>query len=689
MVDNTQESNNTLTDEAAQASAATNTAKLGDGVTVDLSRELPEYSNAFVKAHPAKVEGRDVFACICDPRYTPRYNMARSYRDITNPALPMLLAHGSLIMPNGNPGNYAFIYENNLGKRLYGPDDIIAKSMKAERVLEQIAIPIINVLRDFRARDLVHGNIRCDNLFDGGRQNMEIIKLGDCLTMPPSMAQPIVYESIERSMADPIARGRGTLEDDLYSLGVVLAMHMRSYDPLKGKTDNEIVAAKVVNGSYAAIVGANDRFSGGILELLRGLLIDDKKQRWNIDEVGAWLDGRRLTPKQPTKKKKSARAITLGDVSYYYATTLAHNIVQKPQEAVHMIENNELGHWVERSLGDEDMAHRLEEANRGAAEAGTGTGHWDRLLSRVSIALDPYAPLRYKGMSFTIEGLGNLLAESFVQKRGLSKFTSFFNENILNFWISVGANMGMDMSGYSGIIDKCRAFLRQNGLQYGIERCLYFLNDSVHCLSPIVEQYFARSPEDYLDALDKYAQKHAGALPPQIIDKHAACFLVCKDSRLVEPYSYDLSSSEPFRYILGTTQVLAAIQKFNNGGSAPHVTKWLVGLMDPVIERFHNIERQKKIRAELNAVQNSGNIQDIINIVENPDRIRDDQLDFRKAYRDYRTLDLELKQLEFKLKHPRSHADKSGQEWAATISGVVSGLIILGFIMVQFGNTGL
>jgi hypothetical protein len=656
-------------------------------VEIDFSKPVDRYNNAYLKAYEAKHKNKHCVAIACDKRFTPRFDMSIHYQKIASPTLPLLLNQGVSRFSDGSPGPYCFIYEDTLGSPIYKSGDIIAPSWKADMVLEKIAHPIIDVLRDFHTRDMVHGNIRADNLYNGGKEDFKTVKLGDCLSLPASMAQPAVYETPERAMADPIGRGKGTIDDDLYSLGVIMAMHLRSYDPLKGKTDNQIINSKIVNGSYSALVGGNDRFSSGILELLRGLLIDDKKQRWSIDEVVAWLDGRRLSPKQTSKKKKAARAINFGDTSYYYQDTLAHNLVQNQAEAIKIIENNELSHWIERTLNDEEALERLNSAVKGASEGGTGVGYWDRLLPRVSIALSPHSPIRYKGISFLLDGLGDTMAEAFVQKRGLSTFSNLFGENILPYWISVCANLNMDVTRYSTQIDNCRNYMKQKGIQFGLERVLYYLNDSVHCLSPIIEEYQARTPVQYLESLNDYATKYSGALPQKIIDKHAACFLVTKEQRIIEPFVFDLSSEETFRHILGSTQALAAIQKYHpEAKAAPAVTQWLVSLMDPVILRFHNKKRQKKIRSELDAKKMSGRIQDILDIIEDPKRIRDDQLDFRVAYKEYQRLDHELKGLELKLKNPRHNAEKSGREWAATISGIVSALVILGFIAINFGS---
>lgn len=331
------------------------------------------------------------------------------------------------------------------------------------------------------------------------------------------------------------------------------------------------------------------------------------------------------------------------------------------------------------------MVHRLDNAIKGASEGGTGVGYWDRLLPRVSIALDPTAPIRYKGLSLSPNGIGTALAEAFVQKRGLATFSNIFTDNILNFWLTVCTDLNMDVSAHSARLDKCRSYLKQAGLSGGIERCLYYLNDSVHCLSPLVMRYMVRTPEDFMNAVENIAEKSPETLPVKLLDKHAACFLASKETRLIEPFIYDLSSDEDFKNILGMTQALAATQRLHNVGKLPHLTKWLVSIMEPVTQRFHSAKMRKQIKAELISKQNSGDIADLLSTIENPERIREDQMEFRRALRDYRILEGERIDLETKLKNPKSNAERSGREWAATISGIVAGLIILGFIMVHFG----
>lgn len=653
---------------------------------INLSKPLSEFSTSTVKAYSTGVNRGSMdgyFTVMCDPSYTPRTNITQNYMNIANPMLPKLVAYGRAIMPDGK-ACYCYIYQDNLGKRVFNTDHDVALGWKSEKTLETLVVPIINCLKDLQQRDITQGNIRATNLYSTGQGKL---MLGECLATPSSLNQPVIYEPIKRAMADPIGRGEGTIKDDLYSLGVLIAMHMRNFDPLRGKTDDEIIAIKTVQGSYSALIGSSDRLSSGITDLLRGLLIDSEKIRWSLDDVFEWMEGRRVTVNQTPKLKKAARGITFDGISYFYPQTFAHKLVQKPQDAIHVIESNELTHWVERSLGDTEMLERVDMAIKSAKESGTGVGHWDRLLPRISIALDPDAPIRYKGMSLHLNALGNALTDAFAQKRGLNNFAELFNQGIISFWITLNANLNKDVAHHAQQFDKVKLFLKQKGLTNGIERCLYFLNPSIHCLSPLVSEYFVTTPAEYVMSLETVAEQYMGnnKWPPRIIDKHAACFLIARDSRLIEPHVFDLSSEMDFRYALANLKVLANIQRFSDVGALPNLTEWLCYIIAPVLERYHDAETQQKMAKSIGKKKADGNLYDILKLLENPETIKKDQIAYRKAMAKYRELSIEAEKLEQKLEYPKYFSEKTGREWAATISGIVAALIILGFIMIHFG----
>src|SRR5690606_15471921 len=123
--------------------------------------------------------------------------------------------------------------------------------MKPDAVLNAVIRPVINTLADMRDKDIVHGNIRPANIFDGGNRHLERAILGECLSLPSGYNQPVLYETIDRALTSPAGRGTGTHQDDLYSLGVTIAVLMRHFDPMEGLSDDEIIERKMEEGSYS------------------------------------------------------------------------------------------------------------------------------------------------------------------------------------------------------------------------------------------------------------------------------------------------------------------------------------------------------------------------------------------------------------------------------------------------------
>jgi hypothetical protein len=300
--------------------------------------------------------------------------------------------------------------------------------------------------------------------------------------------------------------------------------------------------------------------------------------------------------------------------------------------------------------------------------------------------MDYQAPIRYRGMSLHMSAIGNALALSFIEKRGMANFAELFNNGILYFWISTLADLNIDVSEYIQLLDKVRGFLRQGGMLNGMERCLYFLNPSIHCLSPLVEEYYASSPQEYLKALESVAEVKVPDYPSTIIDQHAACFLISRDSRLIEPHAFDLTSSQGFRHIIATLNILAGIQKFYGMEPLPNLTDWVCSMLDPVIERYHDKEYQKKLRKDIQQKKEDGDLSRILLLLESPEKVKKDQVTYRRALATYRDLETEKQVLLKKMQKPKYFSERTGQEWAATISGVISVLIIIGFLLVHYGT---
>jgi hypothetical protein len=350
-----------------------NIATFNDRIFINLDKELAHYSTSHIKAYEAGTSASNptgYFAMICNPIYVSRTHNATAYKKITNKMLPTLVDHGCIKMPSGFA--YGYIYDIDIGEPLFQSNDNIALGWSPDETLEKIVFPIVNCLQALQQHNMTHGNIRATNLFFNEHSSTPRIRLGECLSSPVSFNQPAHFEPIERAMALPNGRSDDEIKDDLYALGVLVGMHVRNFDPLKGKTEDEIIASKVILGSYASIIGNSDRIGTGISDLIRGLLVDDIKYRWTLDEVVNFMEGRRQIAKQPVKVKKAPRAIKFNGREFYFARTFAHRLLQHPKDAATLVEGNELNHWIERSLGNNEISMRVERAHQTASDKGRG-----------------------------------------------------------------------------------------------------------------------------------------------------------------------------------------------------------------------------------------------------------------------------------------------------------------------------
>jgi eukaryotic-like serine/threonine-protein kinase len=658
-------------------SALTGEVVFNESISVYAGNRLPQYDKGPVKAYVAR--GRDkappyLFALICEDHLTPRTLKASNYAAIINPSLVRLVASGVIDWPPAGKQKYCFIYENTLGNAFMPDDTRGGLGLKSDLVLANIIRPMVNVLADMRDKDFVHGNIRLSNIYDGGARNFERAILGEGLSMPVSSHQPALYEPIERAMANPIGRGAGTPQDDLYSFGVCLAIMLRHHDPTEGLSDSEIVTRKMEDGTYAVLLG-RDRLTGGILELMRGLLYDDKAQRWTLDEVLVWLDGRRLSPKQASRRSKASRPVTFMHEKFTRPELLAAQLHKDTTSLRELVEGREIEQWLSRALEDKVMTARYEAALKQAEEGGKTGDYADRLATRVAIALHPEGPLRYKSISVFPEGAGIAFTEAYVMKRDVQMYVDFFMNYFITQWIDAQATPVPDVSGLISRFDGARAYLRNKSLGGGIEKCIYSMNPEVHCLSEKLAKFHVRSPEEMMQAFEKIS-KEPGR-PSYFFDRHSAAFLSAKDRKNIDPYLHEMNMPEPYRRIMAEMRTLATIQKRSQMEKFPGIARWLVDNLGPVYERYHDRQLRDELKTRAEKMVEMGDLAKIVYLFEEQSVYQEDNVQFRRAMRRYFDLEEEMKAIEKSLMNEATVGREMGHQVAAIFSSILAGIIIL------------
>lgn len=632
--------------------------------------------NAFT-AKALREKRIEPFAVICHASILPRMDICSTVGSLDNATHMRLLDWGLVDWPQDRGRRYCLVFERPGGKRLMGSLTDTLDPMPEDQLTRQIIHPLVSALKELSSRGVVHGAIRPTNLFyrdlaGGG------LMLGDCVSAQPGYGQPVLLETIERGMANPAGRGTGTMADDLYSLGVTLLILALGRNPLSGLDDEAVLQAKLERGSYPALVQQH-RLPLAINEVVRGLLVDDPKQRWTLNDLDLWVAGRRLSPKQPQISRRAARPLEFQGSEYWHCRTLARAFARHAPAAASVIESGELDKWLRRSMGDDVRAEAVNNAIQ-TASSGKGGSQGDRLVARVCIALDPAAPIRYRGRAMMPDGIATMLADAFMRGESPQAVAEVLANQLPMFWVNVQTDFKPEFVPLVQSFDQLRGFLDRSSHGLGVERVLYEMNPTMPCMSSLVAKQLPTSPAELLRALDWIAA--GGERHKDPIDRQIAAFLGARHKRGDELLYTQLGSGvEPMRRVIAMLTILSDIQARTGVDGLTHLASWVVALLDPAFRRFHNRPQQQEVRKMADAAAHNGRLTELLKVVDDPDALRRDRLEFEAAQIAYREADAEMDKIRHTIADRNSIIETSGRQVAAIASSLLSTVLVAGIIL--------
>lgn len=641
--------------------------------------DLSSHGTPAFMARDRRLSGEQ-FALICERSMLPRVTSLGSYRSLRNPHILRLVDAGVVDWKPLGQQRLALVFEVPSGKKLLSAPEEKPVKLSEERIMTGLIVPVLSALSDFRNADIVHGAINAENIFLTGVPGAEVAILGECLSCAPSLRQHALYETIERGMAQPSGRGQGTFKDDLYALGVCVAMALRGENPMAGKDAGEIIRHKIEHGSYGVMVG-RERIHGSISEFLRGVLSDDEFQRWDVEDALKWMEGRRLGLKQPRISIKASRPFVFREEKFWELRGLSKAFADQPGAAHSILEGDQFDLWIKRNFEDKVLEARLERVWEKERNAGR-----DKFLTHMCMALDPLAPVHYKGISIFPSGLGTALAETVAKGGDIQPYGEMISLQLLNAWINLRFDEIPDATGLITALEKCRGFLTQKIPGYGIERIIYMLNKETACLSPVLRGYFVLAPAGLLAALE--AISVSPNRPENVLDRHMIAFLSVREPRTIDPHlGHVVSMEESFR-VIGLIRTLAAIQQRFRTAPVPGLCRWVLTMMGTAIDRYNDRDLRQQLSRDMNKLADSGDMSALLDLVDNGLRVQDDSQRFKLARNEYARLMLEKEAIEKHLNKRKNFGRGVGQQTSMLVSSILSSLLIIGFIIMHFMQGG-
>ncbi len=631
------------------------------------------------------VTGNDrLFALVCDGSVVARGDIMGKLKEIHCPELLQLVDWGLVPWPGGKDTGarrLAVVYERPGGDRVVSDRSGTISPMSEEQVIRTVLAPVVSALAHLGRYGITYRAVRPTNLFyrDGTRES---VMLGDCVTSPPAYAQPALFETIESAMACPAGRGSGARRNDIFSLGVTILFMLLGRRPDPDIDDEALLAARLAHGSYAVLVGKAP-IPVALREPLRGMLHDDPEHRWELEDLEKWLVDRRIKTSTRHHPEKALRPFAFEGRNFYNCRSLALALTRQWHSNSMTDRKTELVSWIERSLNEGPSPDAIDRAYDQLADGGlVGGGAGIALFNaRLAIALDPRAPLRYKGFSATIEGIGPALAAGFNDAARTQEFAEIVRGGLAIFWLDLQRFGHHDLTRVAGLFRRLSNYLKDPRPGYGIERCLYELNPGQHCLSTLIDRDHVVSINEVLPALDRAANGKREGIP---FDRHLAAFIA---ARVTDDVTGQLGMAahreKPLEATIGLLALLATLQWRLGPASLPELTRWVAGSLQPLVATYHHRAARKRIENDLPNLVKAGSLVDLYNFLVNSEMRRQDEAGFAAAVQQYAKIDFEIAFLESGGASDPERARRYGRQIAAACCSALGLLALLVFTIAK------
>ncbi|MGF1628528.1 MAG: hypothetical protein ACFCUT_03585 [Kiloniellaceae bacterium] len=631
-----------------------------------------------VKAYQATDERgspKSLFALVCRRDVAPRTDVLTQFARFNRLPLVVPLRWGVAYWPPEKAYRFIIVLHQPGGERILPAADATIDAWREDRVVRMVMSPLMPVFKELGGRNLTHRAIRADNLFFADATRESVV-LGECFSLPAGMAQPSIYEPIDSAMAMPEGRGHGLPADDYYALGVLILVLLCGGNPVPDLDEYEIVEAKISKGTYAALVG-DTRLSLPMVEVLRGLLCDDAEERWRHDDLQLWLNGRHLSPKQALLPPKAARLFPFEAEEYNNAAALSYAMGRQWVAALQVIKSPELERWIRRSLSDDRRAATVASATHAVIGVGGGApGLEDRVLSRVLVALDCQAPLRYKQVAVRIQGFSAAFAVNYHNEERRQTFAEIMLHKLPQTWIEAQPTLRADIVAFVRAFDLVGMHLTKPRIGYGLERALYALNAFWPCQSPLLTNDYVAELGDLLPALERVAQQGKTDRVP--MDWHIGGFVSARMKITPDRAFTEMSdNNRPEMFNLGVVRLLAEVQDANGPQSLPHLAAWCAALLQPAVDRFRNRTRREEMNEMLRQLAGQGGLMALVKLVDNPDRQSADEEGFRRARAEFAALVEQMNWLRNGGLTKPAVVRASAREASTVVSGVIAAVAVL------------
>lgn len=634
--------------EPSPASTTGNKALLRGRIEIDLGARLREFETGAARVFSTldkKDTNRPMVAYVCRTGLPIRSKPLSALKGKMHKNLLSVVTDGLIPVPGSDELRFALVLERPRGVSLAEAMVERGKPFEERTVAQEFLPQLVAGLRELESAGVTHRAIRPNNIFFTGETG-EVLALGEFITSPAGSCQPAAFEPLESALAMPTGRGTGTMLHDTFALGVTLFALLSGSTPGEGQEPDMLAEERLTQSSFTALAG-DFKASATTLDLLRGLICDDLSERWGLDEIEAWMRGRRFATKRAVLSKRAVRPFVFESRDHTYDLALAAAFARHPKEAAEAITSDDFKEWLRLGLQRPRLVETLTEmldANLAPTrDAPVVRGKVDPVTVG-TILLDPMGPLRRDGVAISIDGFGPVLAAAFADNDQNLKTTvmRLLCSDAPKEWIRQRRELNSDLSASTGNFARLLVVGASKGLGFGAERCLYELNVGYPCLSPAIVKYRVSELPRLLPALDDAAAGTDKSI--DLLDRHIAAFIgtyMTQTEKMLTRFASSADQNKP----LFALELFAMMQARFDQPNLKNLTRWLGSQLDSFVAGFHSRTRRDYAKARIAVAQEKGDITLLLQLVNSLRNDSSDSTQYEAAktrYSDNKTEIVEL-----------------------------------------------
>lgn len=543
-------------------------------------------------------------------------------------------------------------------------------SMREDRIEKSLVTQIYSILLNFSRFEVVHGSLNADTVYieDDGK-----VCLGECFSQPSGYTQNILFETISRSLAEPLGKGEGGESVDFYALGALVGYLIAgSKNPFDGISHNVALMLKCTKGSYAMLTEGH-QISPRLEDLLRGLLSGKEKEQWGREQLYQWIQSRRFNLLPPSGFVETSRAIVFSGRKLYNRRAVACAMAMDWQEARTFVASDELVKWVERSIGDGELADEMELAKIRADSDVYDSDSFDRydaLVGMYILMLDPAGPLRFKGFSTHAAALGDVLMRILNENDEdcASLMEEVFEHKFIEMWTDLlnDENESLPTTAIFSL-EKAQKLMKKKETGFGLLRCVHELSPTLPCQSPELIDNMIFTKEEFLVYMEYDSTRQTTHLDEQMFAFLMNRLELSRKIRIAKVSRFPEFVNQP------DIQSLALLSHAQRSANVPKLyalsERFKVNL-SRIADSFKSATIRGRVKKELEQEAQYGSLMRLLSCIVKPEALMADSLGYKRAVNTYRRTALQMLKLA-NVRALNNMAYRRGLQFATMISFVV------------------